>query len=114
MSKTVRYINAGDTPVHLEIGCRPGTPPLVYDVAPGETVDLPAGYCQPGAHGRASWVQRRAPGLKRVQIGERPPAKEEKKPDVEVKKTAEKKAEKPAKKQKKWSETTESRKAKKD
>ena len=115
MGKTVKYVNKGDQAVHLEIGCRPGTPPLVYHVAPGDIVELPAGYCQPGNGGK-SWVERHAPTLHPVALGPEAPARSEakEKQHVEAKKVAEKASEKPAKKTKKWSEVVKERKSKKD
>lgn len=63
--KTVTLVNTSDKTYKFEIGHMPGQPPTKYDVAPGETCEVPAGYCQ-AAYGRRSMIERRAPGLKPV------------------------------------------------
>jgi hypothetical protein len=39
--------NTGTAPAEFQIDGHPGHPPKKYKVPPGETVDIPDGYCQP-------------------------------------------------------------------
>lgn len=74
-----KLVNASDKPIKFKISTLPGLPPTEYDVAPGESCEVAAGYVASGL------IFRLAPGLvKEADM----PAKAVKTPDVETSATA--------------------------
>ena len=57
---TEKLVNATDKPVKFKIATTPGVEPMRFDVKPGETCEVPAGYVESGH------IFRIAPGLARV------------------------------------------------
>ena len=60
--KRIKYKNVGNETVRFTIATRAGFAPEVFEVAPGECCEVPAGYCKSDG-ARRSFIDRRGRGM---------------------------------------------------